>query len=418
MANKKTTKKPAEVKKANLLAKGDEAVRYWEDHVAPQIKGIKVCNVPMVFSVPMASGRRATIELLWGDHVLNADAWSCVGKDIAAMMEEDDPAWKLPKNWSYERLASKLAPGEVPHEFDVPNPRHYGLDGVQSLPSSHRNYAELVHREFRDRMCRIWEHAHLRDPLSADDVFSAFLDHHHERGGDLLPYLKKKFLRDYDSAMWHWPSPAMPTSEGPSEVELKGEMKAAVINWVAQVEARRVKDAEVLPLVAQADVITPVLINAVERIDKAIAAMEVATVIAKAEKQADYAVIGEDVVTAVRSLAQRLDAKPGAREAFDEILRLDGFADDEGNYVRKGRKGKSEVLATWEAVAAHFMLEGFGKDGNGLAAALVKYLPGLTMGPPRKLRNSLAYGDQTKTCERYLKESAKRHIRAHSGAAE
>jgi hypothetical protein len=81
MANKRTTKKPAGAKNENALAKGNEAVRYWEDHVAPLIKGIKVSNLPMVFSVPMASGRRATIELLWGDHVLNLGAWSWVGKD-------------------------------------------------------------------------------------------------------------------------------------------------------------------------------------------------------------------------------------------------------------------------------------------------------------------------------------------------
>jgi hypothetical protein len=418
MANKRTTKKPAGAKNENALAKGDEAARYWEDHVAPLIKGIKVSNLPGMFHVPVNAGRWATRELLWGDHVLNVAEWSGVGKDIAAMMEEDDPAWKLPKNWSYERLASKLAPGEVPHEFDVPNPRHYGLDGVQSLPSSHRNYAELVHREFRDRMCRIWEHAHLRDPLSADDVFSAFLDHHHERGGDLLPYLKKKFLRDYDSAMWHWPSPAMPTSEGPSEVELKGEMKAAVINWVAQVEARRVKDAEVLPLVAQADVITPVLINAVERIDRAIAAMEVGTVIAKAEKQADDAVIGEDVVPAVRSLAQRLDAKPGAREAFDEFLLRDGFTDDQGNYVSNCRKGKGEIIATWDVVSEFFKVEGFGKDHEALQLALIKYIKGLSIGSPRKLRDTYIYRDQIARCQGRLRESAKGHIPAHSGEAE
>lgn len=200
--------------------------------MAPHIKGIKVSNLPMVFSVPMTSGRRATIELLWGDHVLNVGEWSGVGKDIAALMKERDPAWLLPTSWSYKRLAGKLAPGEVPHEFDIPNPRHYGLDGVQYLPPGRGNYAELVHREFRDRMCRLWEHAQRRDPMSAEDVLFAFLDHHHERGGDLVPYLKKKFLRDYDVAVWHWPSPAMPTSHRPGEERLKGEMRTVVLGWM------------------------------------------------------------------------------------------------------------------------------------------------------------------------------------------
>jgi hypothetical protein len=146
--------------------------------------------------------------------------------------------------------------------------------------------------------------------------------------------------------------------------------------------------------------------------------MEVGTVIAKAEKQADDAVIGEDVVPAVRSLAQRLDAKPGAREAFDEFLLRDGFTDDQGNYVSNCRKGKGEIIATWDVVSEFFKVEGFGKDHEALQLALIKYIKGLSIGSPRKLRDTYIYRDQIARCQGRLRESAKGHIPAHSGEAE
>lgn len=88
-----------------------------------------------------------------------------------------------------------------------------------------------------------------------------------------------------------------------------------------------------------------------------------------------------------RTLAERLGAKPDARAAFDKMLLADGFTDTSGRYVRKGRKGKAEVLATWDAVVSHYGLEGFGSDGRALAQALMHYLDGFTISErPQRLR--------------------------------
>jgi hypothetical protein len=265
MANKRTTKKPAGAKNENALAKGDEAARYWEDHVAPLIKGIKVSNLPGMFHVPVNAGRWATRELLWGDHVLNVAEWSGVGKDIAAMMEEDDPAWKLPKNWSYERLASKLAPGEVPHEFDIPNPRHYGLDRVQHLPHNQMKYGAIVQEDFRGRICALWA----RRMEDRGKGLKAFLSHHLLNGGDeaeLVGYVKHTLIASLRERPCLVPAPLQPVTLPQIEV---GGLIHELEDWVEETakelaakeslkEAARIeKTAEVVQVGAEkADVAT------------------------------------------------------------------------------------------------------------------------------------------------------------------
>ena len=108
--------------------------------------------------------------------------------------------------------------------------------------------------------------------------------------------------------------------------------------------------------------------------------------------------------TKIKTLADRLDAVPGAREAFDNILRVDGFVTD-GQYTGPKRKNKAGILAAWDAVAEKFGLDGYGIDQAAIAAGLCDYIPGLTLG--KRIRdnmgNELPYRTALASCERYLK---------------
>lgn len=106
---------------------------------------------------------------------------------------------------------------------------------------------------------------------------------------------------------------------------------------------------------------------------------------------------------APRTIAERLDAVPDARKAFDAMLRIDGFANDAGQYVLKSRKGKGGILANWDAVVERFGIEGYAHDA-GLSEALCEYLPGLAVQRRiGKLREGNVYKDGLRSARAYLK---------------
>lgn len=91
-------------------------------------------------------------------------------------------------------------------------------------------------------------------------------------------------------------------------------------------------------------------------------------------------------------IEDRLIAKPGAKEAFDELLRLDGFINHTGNYVSKARKGKGVILADWDAVVDRFGLMGYGNNDAALHRGLTTYLKGLSIDKrPSRLREHQPY---------------------------
>lgn len=104
-----------------------------------------------------------------------------------------------------------------------------------------------------------------------------------------------------------------------------------------------------------------------------------------------------------RTMGERLDAVQGARQAFDEMLRIDGFTNKDGGCVLMSRKGKGGILANWDAVVEHFAVEGFAHD-RGLSEALCKYLPGLTIQKRiGKLREGNVYKDAFRSAQTHLK---------------
>lgn len=127
----------------------------------------------------------------------------------------------------------------------------------------------------------------------------------------------------------------------------------------------------------------------------------------------------------LRTMAERLDAKRGAREAFDTVLLIDGSTNKDGQWILTGRKGRAEVVAAWDAVVEIFGVEGYAKEEKSdktLSVALREYIPGLTIGErPNKLRNTSkgsAYAKAWVSCERYLKERRERIIAERSDMSE
>ena len=107
----------------------------------------------------------------------------------------------------------------------------------------------------------------------------------------------------------------------------------------------------------------------------------------------------------LRTLAERLDAVPGARKAFDTILKIDGFTNDAAQYVWKSNKGKGRILANLDAVIELYEVEGYGNADSELHKALCEYLPGLRIDKrPSRLRDDQPYRLALPVVKRFIKE--------------
>jgi hypothetical protein len=340
------------------------AAEQYTDELRAHVPGLAVSTLPRVFIVPCKPKGAQVVDLgrMWREPERWPEART---KLVDPFHYGPGLVPSVPKAWSFATVAERL----VPERFDLPNPRWYTLSG-EHLPWDHLpgQVGKALAASFEAMLVDVW---HSSPANTKDAEVVACLEHHRRKGGNAQALT---FHVESLVDRWRRTPPTRPDAVRLARVEVAGagQLTKALEAWLATASK------------APATSATPMAKSAAP----------------------------------VRTLAERLDAKPGARAAFDEMLQADGFTDASKVYVRKGRKGKGPLLATWEAVAAHFMLEGFGNDGKGLAAALMEYLPGLSIGQPRKLRSTFDYRDQKTTCERYLRESAKRHVRAHSGAAE
>jgi hypothetical protein len=340
------------------------AAEQYTDELRAHVPGLAVSTLPRVFIVPCKPKGAQVVDLgrMWREPERWPEART---KLVDPFHYGPGLVPSVPKAWSFATVAERL----VPERFDLPNPRWYTLSGEHVSWKERPGAAGRgLAAAFEDMLAEAY-HSGGTNTKRAEVV--ACLEHHRTKGGNaeaLTSYVERMLGR------WKEAPPKRMDRYTLQRVKVEdaGHLIECVEAWLA--------DARTMPATS-------------------------AKAVAKSTPPP-------------RTLAERLDAKPGARAAFDEMLQADGFTDASKVYVRKGRKGKGPLLATWEAVAAHFMLEGFGNDGKGLAAALMEYLPGLSIGQPRKLRSTFDYRDQKTTCERYLRESAKRHVRAHSGAAE
>ena len=340
------------------------AAEQYAEELREHVPGLAVSAIPRVFIVPCKPKGTQVVDL--GRMWCEPERW------LEARTKLVDPFHygpglvpSVPKAWSFAAVAGEMRP----ERFDLPNPRWYTLTG-EHVPWKERPGAagRGLAAAFESMLADAYRSGGT-NTKRAEVV--ACLEHHRTKGGnaeELTSYVERMLGR------WKEAPPKRMDRYTLQRVKVEdaGHLIKCVEAWLAE--------ARTIPATS-------------------------AKAVAKSTPPP-------------RTLAERLDAKPGARAAFDEMLQAYGFTDASGHYVRKGRKGKGPLLATWEAVAAHFMLEGFGNDGKALAFALMEYLPGLSIGLPRKLRSSFDYRDQKGRCERHLKESAKRHVRAHSGAAE
>ena len=170
-----------------------QAERYWEDEVAPLIKGINVSNLPMVFWVRLQTGDWITVDSnQWvgpGQDTHGAEDWPYMGPNIRACVREFEPDWDLPRGWTYEKLLKKMAIDDVPNEHDIANPLHYTLDGEASFADGREFYADNVRRHFRLAVCDRW--VKRRDDKGKG--LQDFLNHHLGHGGaprELIAFVK------------------------------------------------------------------------------------------------------------------------------------------------------------------------------------------------------------------------------------
>lgn len=110
----------------------------------------------------------------------------------------------------------------------------------------------------------------------------------------------------------------------------------------------------------------------------------------------------------VPTLAERLEAAlPGAKQAFDEMLLIDGFTNKAGEYVGPQRKGKAGIIANWDAVVEAFKVEGYPEHGGKLAVALGDYIPGLKIDKrTSRMRDDQPYRLKLKHAKAYVKSKA------------
>lgn len=335
--------------------------------------GFAFSDVPAFIIVPRrkVKGKRPPEQCLSVDAWRDSSRWAQVREELEAGMRDRVMVPEIPKGWSFGGIVKDAKP----HRFDLRNPRIYSLDGTlipwDNVPGEVSGYSAA---HFEDRLLNVFIEAKPNDQAAEVE---AFMDHHRDNGGNA------EALRLFIEAMlerWNTAPPKMVQGGiHPKQLPRHTLLVKSLAHWV-----EHSTEGKALNGTFKAESIKPPPMR--------------------------------------HTLAERLDAKHGARAAFDEMLLADGLTDSEGNFVRKGRKGRSEVLATWDAVVSFFPLEGFGTDNKALRKALMDYLPSFTIGErPSKLRNEsklTAYGKALSSCKRHLEDRAKRIIGERSAASE
>ena len=356
-------RREAEARQEHVLA-----AEQWDEIVRLHIPGIALSGMPRIFELPVVlNGRRGTTTKSIGDRATDQSRWSEIPDVLIAEIQDwDRPAPTLPDGWTYEGI---IPANTLPDQNDEPNPRTYTLSGQLIRTVEDGNAIRMkVCSAFDHRLSELFR---LSPNNTREKHVTARLQHHFDRGGNptaLLDYMEGLATR------WE--------ADPPTYHDVRHYLN----------NDRR------YPTVADAHILTRAIRQWVEDARKApTSAMG---------KPKD-----KPTPPPTRTIAERLDAKPGAREAFDTMLLIDGSTNKDGQWILTGRKGRAEVVAAWDAVVEIFGVEGYAKEeksDKAFSAALREYIPGLTIGDrPNKLRNTSkqsAYTKARKLCEVYMKE--------------
>jgi hypothetical protein len=172
-----------------------QAIAQWQKEVEDHIPGLKVSNLPCLFVVPVKldAGRKATttVDLGWVLHISQRDQWERIPEVLKAIVSDYQKGWIPPTGWSYPSIAEKVAPRVLPHPLDIPNPRHYTLEGSQ-LPrhplESEGIWATGIIEAFKKRLGVLWQPEPEVFPPNPEtkrkERVREFLDYHHSKGGN------------------------------------------------------------------------------------------------------------------------------------------------------------------------------------------------------------------------------------------
>jgi hypothetical protein len=368
----RVTHKPVKGKADALEAEaGEQYAAELRDH----IPGLAISPIPCRFVVPCKPSGSRTVSL--------ARHWREPGKwqDARAVLMDSIHYWEpmeplVPEGWSYAEIVDDAKPDR----FDITNPRVYSLAGAQvPWEQGPGQVGAMLTAQFEPQLTDAYRKAPTNGKRTEVE---ALLEHHRTKGGN------PSALADHVERMLeHW------KESPPTYVDLHKFGRVAVPN---------------------AGQLTNIL-------EAWLANARIASTSTKGTGKA----VAIHTAPPLRTMAERLDAKRGAREAFDNMLLIDGSTNKDGQWILTGRKGRAEVVAAWDAVVEIFGVEGYAKEeksDKALSAALREYIPGLTIGErPNKLRNTSkgsAYAKAWVSCERYLKERRERIIAERSDTSE
>jgi hypothetical protein len=357
--------KDLEGTEAELEAK---AVAQFDEERREHIPGLALSDIPCRFFVRCKPGGSQTVSL--SKYWREPSKWQYAHAELLDSFHYLEPMEPLvPKRWSY----AKLLGNAKPERFDLANPRVYSLTGKQ-MPwlSTPGQVGSMLTATFERTLADLYRKAPANGKRAE---VGAFLDHHHTNGGNaqaLTDHLERMLER------WKESPPQYSDLHKLQRVTVEGigQLTALVEAWLA--------NAPKAPTSAPQNTLPPPI--------------------------------------RPRTLAERLDAKPGARDAFDTMLRIDGYMNDARQCTLKGRKGKSGILAAWDAVVERFGIDGYSngvKSDEALSSALMEYMPPLEIQKRvSKLRDSDTYSEALKSCMEYLKERESRNVRERSDTAE
>ena len=178
-----------------------KGIAQWQKEVEDHIPGLKVSNLPCLFVVPVTldAGRKtkAVVNVDWTLSVSQRDQWQHIPEVLRELVSVTQKDWTPPEGWSYAAAADHAAPGETPHPMDLPNPRHYTLEGWQVFREWEPRYiAKELERQFKEGLAWRWQPG--SDRLLRNKRRASVLEYlgHHHLGGN--PEAFRDFIREIE----------------------------------------------------------------------------------------------------------------------------------------------------------------------------------------------------------------------------
>lgn len=361
MAKRQLGNAPNPGAKSTAMALDAEAREQWKQFLEEYAQGVKFSDLPRYFMINVKNGGRNGFTTFSTDGLeRDPSQWGTISEQLLLVARAWEPSFELPRGWSYKRLVQ----GITINNFDFPNERYYTLDGKLipwvERPGLMHDMASVLKESFPHVLSNLFTSTppNLRRPIVKE-----FLDYHLKEGGDPMAF---KDLVEATQMLWLNNAPKEPFiwTKGRTEI-IDGwdTLRGFIEDWLSDARTKPTTSAKPVQFAKP------------------------------------------------RTMAERLNAVSGAREAFDTGLLRDGIMNEAGQCILKSRKGKAQIIAAWDAVVQIFEVNGYPpglKGDEELSDALMGYIHGLRIG--KRLSNSRndskksAYGKALKSWRDFLSE--------------